>query len=557
MKNPVIAIGLDSADPILLEKYIKQGYLKNLAKLRSQGTYGRLFNPVQYPEQKDQFVITECLWVIFATGCLPHKTGYWTPVDYRQDSYQVTYDTRNGGYDYQEYLPFYTLLENQRATIFDLPVSTLCEQVNGLQVLGWGGHDPFTPSHSLPPELLPELTAKHGKDQIYQNDIGIWWDKKYRKWLPEVLKTNIAKRSAICQDLLSREPWDFFLTVLSETHTAGHDLCGYSYPDHPLYQTLKPDKNSPDVMLEVYEHIDQAVGEILAQAPENAYTLVFSLHGMDVNMADLLTMLFLPEYLYRFNFPGKTAIAPGEIDTPPGPMITNPVRNSWLGEIWVRNTPQNWAQKLFKSWTPSNLLSSPQNGLDCPFSLLDGSHNLAWMPSRWYQPLWSQMKAFALPTFTDGQIRINLKGREAQGIVEPSEYDGLCEEITQFLSQIVNARTGKPVVKRVIRTRQSPLEDESKLPDADLIVKWYDTPVDVVDSPQFGRIGPVPYFRPGGHRERGFLMATGPGITPNSSFGSGNVVDLPATMLHLLNVPIPDYFDGKSLLENELRTTSV
>jgi len=548
MKNPIIAIGIDSADPVLLEKWMKLGYLKNLAQLRSQGTYGKLYNPVNYSQQKEQFTMTECLWVAFSTGCLPNKTGYWSPIQYDRDTYQVNYDTTNGGYNYQEYPAFYTLLEDRRVAIFDLPVSTLCDQVQGLQVLGWGGHDPFTPSYSLPPKLLPELQEKHGFDQIYQNDIGSWWDKKYRKWLPEALKTNIAKRSAICQDLLSREPWDLFLTVLSESHTAGHDLYGYSQPHHPLHSTLKPDKNSPDVMLEVFEQIDQAVGEILAKVPENAYTLVFSLHGMDVNMADLLTMLFLPELLYRFNFADKTAIAAGQPYTPPPPMITHPVRNSWLGEVWVRNTPQNPIQRLLKSWTPSNFLRSPQNGLDCPFDLLEESDNLAWMPSRWYQPLWPQMKAFALPTFNDGQIRINLKGREAQGIVEPLEYNTLCNQISELLHELVDVRTGKPVVKRVIRTRQSPTEDDFKLPDADLVVKWHETPVDVVDSPKFGRIGPVPYFRPGGHRERGFLMAKGPGISPNSSFSSGNVVDIPATILSLMNVPIPEYFDGKSLL---------
>ncbi|MBN3945794.1 MAG: alkaline phosphatase family protein [Nostoc sp. NMS7] len=552
MKNSVIAIGLDAADPLLLEKWMEQGYLKNLNQLRLQGSYGHLKNTVEYSKKTEEFYITECLWTIFNTGCLPNKTGYWSPVEYYKNNYQAIYDSTNGGYKYQEYLPFYALLENHNIAIFDLPVTTLCKQVKGVQILGWGGHDPFTPRHSLPPEILPELTQKHGQDLIYQNDIGIWWDKKYRKWLQEALKTNIAKRSAICQDLLTREPWDLFLAVFSETHTAGHDLYSYSQADHPLYSTLKQENDSSDVLLETYQQIDHAIGEIISQTSENSYILIFSLHGMDVNNADLFGMVFLPELMYRLSFPGQTAIATGKINTPPPPMITHPIRNSWLGEIWVKNTPKNWMQKLFGSWTPSSFLRSPKNGLDCPFFLLEQADSLAWIPTRWYQPLWHQMKAFALPAFTDGQIRLNIKGRENQGIVQPFEYDQLCHQITQHLLDLQDARTGKPIVKDVIRTRQSPMENDTKLSDADLVVVWHGSPTDVIDSPDFGRIGPVPYFRPGGHRSRGFLMAKGPGITPNSTLETASTVDLSATILNLMNVPIPDYFDGKPLLNLNL-----
>lgn len=44
MKKPVIAIGLDAADPSLLETWMSQGHLKNLRRLRAQGAYTRLNN---------------------------------------------------------------------------------------------------------------------------------------------------------------------------------------------------------------------------------------------------------------------------------------------------------------------------------------------------------------------------------------------------------------------------------------------------------------------------------------------------------------------------------
>lgn len=36
MKKPVIAIGLDASNPLLLEKWMSQGHLKNLNRLREQ-----------------------------------------------------------------------------------------------------------------------------------------------------------------------------------------------------------------------------------------------------------------------------------------------------------------------------------------------------------------------------------------------------------------------------------------------------------------------------------------------------------------------------------------
>jgi hypothetical protein len=42
MKNSVIAVGLDAAEPELLETWMNQGYLTNLKQLKDRGAYGRL-----------------------------------------------------------------------------------------------------------------------------------------------------------------------------------------------------------------------------------------------------------------------------------------------------------------------------------------------------------------------------------------------------------------------------------------------------------------------------------------------------------------------------------
>ncbi len=133
--------------------------------------------------------------------------------------------------------------------------------------------------------------------------------------------------------------------------------------------------------------------------------------------------------------------------------------------------------------------------------------------------------------------------------MEPEEYDALCEEITELLYDLQDGRTGKPVVKHVAKTRKFPTDDDPKLPDADLVVLWDQPATDVVDSSQLGRVGPLTHCRAGGHRGEGFLMAKGPGIVPGSDLPKGEVVDLPPTILNLMNAPLPDYFEGKPLIK--------
>jgi len=549
MKSPVIAIGLDAADPVLIEKWILEGHLKNIGQLREQGAYGRLSNTVDYCGQPTEFAVTEPLWVTFSTGCKSPTTGYWDTIKYFPQDYKIECDVVFSGYDYQEYPPFYALGQNYKVAVFDLPVTRLSEKVNGIQILGWGGHYPYTPSYSHPPEIFSEIIKQYGQNPILFNDVSIWWDKPYVKWLNQALQQSINHRAAICCDLLEKDSWDLFLAVFGETHTAGHDIYNYSQSDHPLYPYLNKNNTHSDILLETYKNVDKAIGQILTKAPKDAYILCFSIHGMGPNFSDMLSMAFLPEILYRYNFPGKVALAPGKLGVQPPEMITHPIRNSWAGEMWIRNYEPNPLKRFLKPLTPSQLLHADQNGLASPYPLLKQEEPMGWMPARWYQPLWQQMKAFALPSFTNGHIRINLQGRDPQGVVAADEYETLCNELSQILYRLQDARTGEAVVKKVVRTRQNAHDNDDKKPDSDLVVIWQERMTDVVDSPELGRIGPLTHFRAGGHWNRAFLIAKGPDIIPGSNLPEGEAVDLAPTILELMGAPIPEYFEGKPLLK--------
>jgi predicted AlkP superfamily phosphohydrolase/phosphomutase len=497
----VVAIGMDAADPALIESWMVAGHLPNLRRLRSQGAYAQLAN---FPIYK-----TETPWTTFLTGCSPTQTGFWTPIKYDPDTYRVAEQAQAA--DFTAGTPFYALGEAYRVAVFDVPQSRLARHVNGWQIFAWGAHGPFSSSYSSPPHLLQELIERHGANPLLRNDYVYHLDRPGLSKLHQALHTCIQRRAAICQDLLQREAWDLFLTVFGETHSAGHAFWHLSQANHPLYQKIAIPAG--DALLDTYSSVDQAIGQIVQTVPDDAYIVIFSVHGMTTSVLDLPSNVFLPELLYRFSFPGQTGVQFVETD------------GTWEVHFGRR--------------------------LDCihPSLLQKMQKSLYYLPARWYTPSWPRMQAFALPSYADGCIRINLQGREAHGIVPPSAYHTVCDELVELVSGLQDARTGQAMVTDVIRTRRTPADTDPTLPAADLIILWQDQDVtDTVDSPRCGRIGPAPQWRAGNHRPRGFFLARGPHIAAHSALPTGHVLDLAPTLQTLMGAPLADSFVGQPLV---------
>ena len=128
-----------------------------------------------------------------------------------------------------------------------------------------------------------------------------------------------------------------------------------------------------------------------------------------------------------------------------------------------------------------------------------------------YREWWPEMPWFALPSFSDGHIRVNVRGRERDGIVALEDYTACCDELEAMLRECRDPRTGGPAVDKVLRLRaDDPLDPRG--PGADLVVTWHG-PLDALVHPDTGVIGPFafPAFRfP--HPER--LSARGRGGHP-------------------------------------------
>jgi predicted AlkP superfamily phosphohydrolase/phosphomutase len=160
------------------------------------------------------------------------------------------------------------------------------------------------------------------------------------------------------------------------------------------------------------------------------------------------------------------------------------------------------------------------------------------------------MRAFALPSFSHGLVRLNLRGRDPQGMVDPADYARTCSELAEAILTLRNPRTGGPLVKTVTRTRNGPEDEGAYAPPGDLMVTWNERePADVAESPRVGRIGPAPWLRPGGHGPDGFCILAGPGISPGSRIREGaRLMDLTATLTARLDLPAPAHLEGRSLV---------
>ena len=68
-------------------------------------------------------------------------------------------------------------------------------------------------------------------------------------------------------------------------------------------------------------------------------------------------------------------------------------------------------------------------------------------------------------------IRINLQGRESEGVIAPEDYDSTCDFLCEKFMEITDSETGQPVVTEVIRCRDEyPGPNVDRLPD--LLAIW-------------------------------------------------------------------------------------
>ena len=504
----ILAIGLDSAEPGLIEKWMDEGYLKNLAALRLKGCYGRLASSAEW--------LVGSPWPTFYTGTMPNKHGIYHYLQWRSD--KMDYERPNP--EWMSAIPFWRKLgDKYRAIAVDIPLAFPPNPFDGIEISGWASHDRIFPPFSFPEEKIKWVIKNFGKPPISDEVGGLQEINELKKIKEELLTAN-KKETELVTSLIKNEEWDLFLCCLTSPHRGGHKFWDITNIKGSYSEEQK--KEFRNSLREIYQSCDDAVGKIVKHAGDNITLLVFSLHGMGINTT--LTDKMLPGMISNVIKVGKksaTSDDGGYIK-----KIRNLIPLEWRSNI--RKALPLWVQdKMTAYW-------------------------------RMGKTDWSSTKVFNMVADLQGYIRINLKGRESEGIVnEGKEYDDLCNQLIDGLYTFVDSETREPVIENIKRKDELFPKNTGfdNLPD--LLVKWKDKPAahcKKIVSPKFGEIewpmpGQNPDGRSGNHRPEGFLLAVGKNIKENSTIEKKHIIDLAPTILHLLNIQIPEEFDGKVLTE--------
>ncbi len=508
----ILAIGLEAADPDLLEAWLDAGELPNFRNLIERGGYRRLRSCTD--------VSSGATWPSITTGVSPAKHGMGF---YHRQLKSGTYQIVKKYADEVRSDFFWKPMSaaGRRIAVFDIPSIYPLPDFSGVQVVGWGAEGLNWKPGSDPAGLLPEIARQFGKhplDGWYQEDI-----KDAAEWrsLRDRLIDGTRRRTKIVRWLLEREPWSLCLAGYPETHWAGHYFFHLLDAAHPRHDAALA-RELGGAILDVYREVDKAIAE-LTRGREDLAVLVFSNTGMGANYSGLH---LVPEVLERLGLAGD-----------------DPARRKNIGEMRRRWGP--YAIKTVESLVSAKNIARvrrlvPERFWDKYTRILLNSGNR-----------WAQSRAFAVPGDYTGSIRINLRGREPNGTVAPGEeYDRLCEELAREFLALENADTGEHAVSAVYRFRQrypGPYFDEFP----DLIVQWEGKrPIESLRSPRIGTVrGVLPDKRSGAHQTFGFLATGGRGVRQAGRLPAADILDIAPTILTMQGVAVPTHMDGHVLAD--------
>lgn len=507
MPARVIVIGLDAAESTLLESWQLEGHLPTFARLTQAGAVCHLANSLE--------TLPGAIWPEITSGRSCGKVPlYYHPRQLHTGEARVRpiLPEEVNAEDY-----YWTLASRagRRVAVIDQVQMVPATNLNGVQVFEWGLHDRNFRTAGEPPMLLDELRARYGDHPVTSCDLHGRRRTGYERLLENLLE-GVAKKTAMLLDLLGREPWDLFVAAYGESHCVGHRFWHFLDPEHPWHDPQAP-AHLRDAILSVYRRIDQGLGRLVEAAGPEAFVLVVASHGMGPYIGG---PQLLPEVLVRLG------------------MGSSGASRAWLRrlQIKVSHAPRR-LQPLLRRLAGVNLIQFVQAKAGC---LLD--------------PLeFPLTRAAVLRNNRCGAVRLNLKGREPFGRVEPgSESRTLIAELRHELLALRHPVNAEPIVSRVVTASEAFGPDHHPdVPDLMVVFRTDLGPLETCYSPRVGLVE-VPLFHPniprsGDHTVESRLWIMGPGLPSGARLPNASVLDIAPTVLRLLNVPLPEKLDGQPL----------
>jgi hypothetical protein len=333
--------------------------------------------------------------------------------------------------------------------------------------------------------------------------------------LREVMLDGPRRVADAAEELLAREHYDFLWIDFASMHTAGHQFLDVDAVAHTEGMDPAGLARLHTALEDSYLEGDAAIARVLEALPEGADVIVAATSTM-VEETDRQDML--PAMLAAvFGGAEEGAAEPGRL------------------QLWrIRSSVPRSARTRMAGLVPDRIAL----GLTARMSVagLD----------------WSRTRAFAVPNDPGGGIRVNLRGRERKGIVEPSEAEEVIEEVIAGLETFTDP-DGAPAIEDIKRIEElAPPGPASRLLP-DLVVRWRVSPsagATAVHSPRFGTVTRrgIGSGRSGNHTGGAWAFLA-PGASRLRNPGRpANIVDVAATAAALLEADA-DGLAGEALLE--------
>jgi len=492
-----ILIGIDAACRGVLDPLVADGAVPNLAELLSDGASGPLES--QIPPW------TASAWPSLYTGMNPGKHGVFDFLTF--DGYD--WDVVNASHVDER--PLWRLLDRvgRTSVVVNVPVTHPPDEFDGALVPGYvAPEDP----DCHPDGLLDDVREAIGTYRVYPDDVD--GEATQRNEYAAVARS----RGEAFRYLVDRFDPEFGFVEFQVTDTVFHDRPG----DQEAVRT-------------VYEAVDEQVGAILADCDPDT-VVVASDHGMgryrghEFRVNEFLrdsgdvTAVKGGEGMPTWATVRDAQLKAGKSETEPSDSA---LAGAMAGLARLGITSQQIGNALelvgldefVAQRVPASLVSAGTEQVDFPDSR-------AYMRSR-----------------IECGVRINLDGREPDGVVPVEEYEDVRDDLVRRLSA-VRTPDGDPVFEDVARREEyfeGPHADEA----ADVITVPSDFDHFLSARLSGSRFGEP--TEPWNHKRDGIVAVAGETVDETVESTDAHLFDVAPTVLATMGVPADERMDGTVL----------
>lgn len=516
----LIIAGWDAGCWQLLQPLVENGRLKNLRKIMDSGVYGALSAPLP--------ALTPVSWSTIGTGCDPGGHGiysWWRPAagTYMAEAFDSTSLKT-------PHILQYLSEQGMKVGAIGVPMTYPPFMVNGFLISGIGNPNSVADWSicNTYPGQLAEFLEKHHQE-IFSFDFSRMAKAKCNEELLTIWKDYEKHRRKLIADLVRKEKPDVLWVHCHAGDYFGHRVAHDSH-----------------VLFDAFDLVDETIGFLVGLSSPGGIFTILSDHGQTEIKSFLLVQnvlrdcgwLKFEESIPKERFGNAISdIIKGSGKSIPSGDLKDLIKLAGRNYYHLPAHIQKIVSHLIESGSPGSVMD--HNNID-----------------------WDNTAVYSFEP--GGLLRINLKGRERNGVVDPSDYDNLIDKVINKFEAICNPETGENLGIRVYRASEI-YGTDMKVPRApDLIIDisnrstyvcnthslhqgsrdWV-VPIDV--NRLNGRFRFLDQEFYGDHTREGIYVFTGGGIQTSGKTTSILAKDIAPTILKLLGMRKPICMEGTAV----------